>query len=127
MNICSYVDAADRNFTNAVAWVGINAQVLRSKKRAGFLKMQSIQTIKTLSILRAVICESEESDMYKDMNGTEIELGAKVRIFENEDFKKQCCPRDFINHEYHVEKLIYDKYVVIRDWFFPTSCLRVVK
>lgn len=65
--------------------------------------------------------------MYKDMNGTEIKLGAKVMVFENEDFKKQCCPRDFINHEYFVEKLIYEKYAVIQDWFFPVSCLKVVK
>ena len=65
--------------------------------------------------------------MYKDMNGTEIKLGSIVMIFDNEDFYRQHCPRDYIGKEWSVEKLIYDKYVVIRDWFFPTSCLRVVK
>lgn len=65
--------------------------------------------------------------MYKDMDGTRIELGSKVMVFENEDFKRQYCPRDFIGKEWSVEKLIYDKYVVIRDWFFPTSCLKVIK
>lgn len=63
--------------------------------------------------------------MYKDMNGTKIELGAKVRILENEDFRNQCCPRDYIGKEWSVEKLIYDKYVIINDWFFPCSCLVV--
>lgn len=111
---------------NAVAWVVISVQVLRLKKRAGFLKMPSIQTIKTLSILRAVICESEESDMYKDMNGSPIKIGSYVRIHENEEFHRQCCPRDFIDCEFSVENLMYDKYAVICDWFFPVSCLEVI-
>lgn len=85
--------------------------------------MPSIQTIKTLSILRAVICESEESDMYKDMNGTEVKLGAKVRIFDGDDYRKQCCPLDYVGKEFAVERLVYDKYVVINGWFIPCSCI----
>lgn len=64
--------------------------------------------------------------MYKDMNGAEIKVGSRVRIHENEEFRAQYCPRNFIHHEFWVEKLIYDKYVIIRDWFFPVSCLEVI-